>query len=240
MLGEEPAEHRPAHRRYRKHRADVALITSAFARRDDVGDDGLRQRHQAAAAETLERAAQHQRRHARRQRASDRTDDKNDDRGQHQNAPPVNIGEFAVERRYRRAGEQIGRHHPGQVVDVAEMTADGRQRGGDNGLVERAEEHRQHNAEHDGPDFRMRERRQLRRRLRLRRPRLGSGRFQCGFAPLGFHRSRLGFRFGGGHGAVCNSKPATRSMPCRFRQCKTSRRGGAMCGPEGPKSARSR
>ena len=38
------------------------------------------------------------------------------------------------------------------------MAADGRQRGGDDGLVERAEKHRQHDAEHDGADFRMRER----------------------------------------------------------------------------------
>ena len=126
----------------------------------------------------------HQRRHARRQCAGDRTGDKNDDRGQHQNAPPVDIGELAVERCHRGAGEQIGRHHPGQVVDIAEMPADGRQRGGDDGLVERAEEHRQHDAEHDGPDFRMRERGQFRRRL-------------------GFHRSRLGFRFGGCHGVGC-------------------------------------
>ena len=42
------------------------------------------------------------------------------------------------------------------------MPADGRQRGGDDGLVERAEEHRQHDAEDDGADLGMRQPRRLR------------------------------------------------------------------------------
>ena len=45
------------------------------------------------------------------------------------------------------------------------MPADGGQRGGDDGLVERAEEHRQHDADDDGADFRMAERRRLGRRV---------------------------------------------------------------------------
>ena len=66
--------------------------------------------------------------------------------------------ELAVERRGRGRRQQVGRHHPGQIFEVAEGAADGRQRGRDNGLVERAQKHRQHDAEHDGADFRMRQR----------------------------------------------------------------------------------
>ena len=119
--------------------------------------------------------------------------DENADRGEHHHAPAMDIGELAVERRHRRAGEQIGGHHPGQVVDIAEMPADGRQRGGDDGLVERAEEHRQHDAEHDGADFRMRERARLGQRFGLRRPRfcfgLASALLRLGLAERGCTRA---------------------------------------------------
>ena len=168
MFSQKAAEHRPAHRGGREHRADIALVAAALARGNNVGDDGLRERHQPAAAEALEGARQHQLGHAGRQRAGHRARDKNADGDEHQHAPAVDIRELAVERRHRRAGEQIGRHHPGQVADIAEMPADGRQRGGDDGLVERAEEHRQHDAEHDGADFRMREPRAFRARVSRR------------------------------------------------------------------------
>ena len=96
--------------------------------------------------------------------------DEQADGDQHHHAPAVDVGQLAVERRHRGAGEQVGGHHPGQIAEIAEMAADGRQRGRHDGLVERAEEHRQHDAEHDGADFRMRER----ARARLGR-RLGCG-----------------------------------------------------------------
>ena len=153
MLGQKAAEHRPAHRRGREHRGDIALIAAALAWAHDVGDDGLRQRHQPATAEALQAPRDDQRGHARRQRAGDRAGDEQADRDQHHHAPAVDVGELAVERRHRGAGDEIGGHHPGQVAEVAEVLADGGQRGGDDGLVERAEEHRQHDAEDDRADF---------------------------------------------------------------------------------------
>ena len=73
----------------------------------------------------------------------------------------MDVGEFAVKRRHGGAGEKIGRDDPGQVIEVAEMAPDRRQCGGNNRLVERPKEHRQHDAEDDGPDFRVRERPRL-------------------------------------------------------------------------------
>ena len=67
-------------------------------------------------------------------------------------APAVDVAELAVERRHRGGGEQVGGDDPGQVLDVAELAADGRQRGRDDGLVERRQEHRQHQAEDDRAD----------------------------------------------------------------------------------------
>ena len=153
LLGEEAAQHRPAHRRGRKHRGDITLVAPALAWADDVGDDGLRQRHQRAAAETLEAAREYERGHARRQRRGNGADDEQADGDQHHHAPAVHVGKLAVERHHRRAGDEIGGHHPGQIAEVAEVLADGGQRGGDDGLVERAEEHRQHDADDDRQDF---------------------------------------------------------------------------------------
>ena len=83
-------------------------------------------------------------------RAGDRADDEDRNRRQHHGAAAVNVGELAEQRRRRGRRKQIGGHHPGQVVDAAETFADGRQRRRDNGLLQRREEHGQHDAENDG------------------------------------------------------------------------------------------
>ena len=62
-------------------------------------------------------------------------------------------------RRRHGVGQQIRRHHPAQVLDVAQHAAHGRQRRRDDGLLQRREEHRQHDAHHDGVDRRVVERR---------------------------------------------------------------------------------
>ena len=63
-----------------------------------------------------------------------------------------------------------------------ELPADGRQRGGDDGLVEGGQKHRQHQAHQDGADFAWRQRRPWRDRRRVadsddlsRHPRLVAG-----------------------------------------------------------------
>ncbi len=167
MLGQHAAQHRAADRGRGEHRADITLVAAALLRRHDIGDDGLRQRHQPAAAEALQGAPEDQRGHRRRHRASHGAGDENHDRGQHDRAPAVDVGELAVERRRRGRGQQIGGHHPGQALDVVEGAAHGRQGGRDDGLIERAEKHRQHQADDDGAGFGMRQRAGLRRRRNL-------------------------------------------------------------------------
>ena len=56
--------------------------------------------------------------------------------------------ELAEQRRRRGGGEQIRRHDPGQIVDVGQAFADRRQRGRDDGLLQRGQKHRQHDAGH--------------------------------------------------------------------------------------------
>ena len=243
LLGEEAAEHRAADRGHREHRADIALVAAALARRDDVGDDGLRQRHQAAAAEALQRAAEHQGGHRRRQRAGDRAGDEQADRDHHHDAAAVDVGELAVERRHRGAGEQVGRHHPRQFAEIAEMHADGRQRGGDDGLVERAEEHRQHDADDDGADLGVRQRLVLERlvlRGRMRAVRAAVRRRMRG---RGVRRMRIVFAVRGrrhqckmteyeeraGASAQCRSRPAVARTANGQRLCAVPDRAARPC-----------
>ena len=65
---------------------------------------------------------------------------------EHHAAAAVDVGQLAVERRRHRRGEQIGGDHPGQVGEIVEVAPDGRQRRRHDGLVERAQEHRQQDA----------------------------------------------------------------------------------------------
>lgn len=56
MFGEEAAEERPEDARHAEDRAEEPLVLAAFARCDEVADDGHRQHHEPAAAESLEGA----------------------------------------------------------------------------------------------------------------------------------------------------------------------------------------
>ena len=64
--------------------------------------------------------------------------------------------------------QEIGGDDPGEVGDVVELPADGWERGGDDGLVKRGQEHRQHQADQDGADFVRGQRRARRDRRRVR------------------------------------------------------------------------
>ena len=153
MLGEHAAEHRPADAGRDPDAAEIGLVLAALARRHQVGNHGLHDRHDAAAAEPLQAARQDQHRHVRRQRAQHRARDEQAQRGDDHGAAAVDVAERAEHRRHRGRGQQIGRDHPGQAGDVVELPADGRQRGRDDGLVERGQEHRQHQAHQDGADL---------------------------------------------------------------------------------------
>ena len=71
------------------------------------------------------------------------------DRDAQREPAAVDVGDLAVERDDGGRRQQVGGDQPRQAVDVAEVAADGRQRGRQDGLVERAHERRQQHAEHD-------------------------------------------------------------------------------------------
>ena len=69
----------------------------------------------------------------------------------------MDVADLAVERDDGGRREQVGGDQPRQVVDVAEVASDGRQRARQDGLVERAHERRQQHAEDDQQRLTMRE-----------------------------------------------------------------------------------
>ncbi len=153
MLGEHAADDRTEDAADHPDAGEIGLVLAALARGDDVRDHGLHDRHDAAAAEALKPARQDQHRHVRRDRAQHRARDEQTERDDDHDAAAIDVAERAEHRRDRGRGEQVGRDHPGEIGDVLELAPDGRQRGRHDGLVERGEEHRQHQADDDGADL---------------------------------------------------------------------------------------
>ncbi|CRQ48515.1 hypothetical protein PAERUG_E15_London_28_01_14_03632 [Pseudomonas aeruginosa] len=152
VLGEQAAEHRAGDAGDGVHAAEVTLVAAALARRDDVADDRLAHRHQPARADPLQHSRQHQLAHALREPAKQRGGGEHDDGEEHQTAAAVEVAELAVDRHRYGHRHHVGRDHPGQQVEVGVVGRDRRQGDGDDGLVEGAEEDRQHQSGEDGTD----------------------------------------------------------------------------------------
>ena len=167
VLGEYAAEDRPADAGRNPHAAEIGLVLAPLARRHHVGNHRLHDRHDAAAAEPLQAPREDQHRHVGRQRAQDRARNEQAERGDDHGAAAVNIAQGAEYRRHCGRCQQIGRDDPRQAGDVVELAANGRQRGCDDGLVQRGQKHRQHQTHQDGADFARRERGPRRDRRRV-------------------------------------------------------------------------
>ena len=153
LAGEEPADDRAEHARGAEHGEEVALVLGALPRRDDVADDGQRQREQPAGAEALDGAVERQLEHRLRESAEHRADDEDRDRGREELLAAVDVGQLAVERRHDRRGDQVGGGGPGLLVEALEVVGDGADGGGHDGLVEGGEEHAHHQADEDRDDL---------------------------------------------------------------------------------------
>ena len=84
--------------------------------------------------------------HLLRQPGEHRADDEHDDREDVDRATAVEVGDLAVQRGRRGRGQQVGGDDPGELVEAAELADDRRQGGRDDGLVERGEQHAEHQA----------------------------------------------------------------------------------------------
>ena len=112
-------------------------------RRDDVSHRRHADHHQAAAAQPLQAAHQHQLGHILRQPAEGGTGKKQHNRHLQDNFAPEQIAEFAVQRHRDGRTQDIGGDHPGELIQSAELADNGRQRGGNDSLIQRREQHHQ-------------------------------------------------------------------------------------------------
>jgi hypothetical protein len=159
MIGDPSAESRPRAARGRKSDREIGVIFAAILGRGDVAEDHIGSDGQAAGAAALHHAAADQHQHVRRRRTDERSGHIDAEPDQHRGAAAVDVGEFAVKRGERRRGDQERRDQPRQIMHFAETAADGRQCTGEDRLIDRTEEDRQHHANDDQPLFPVRERR---------------------------------------------------------------------------------
>jgi hypothetical protein len=149
VVGNEAAERRPAAARGRIGEREIGVVAPALLRRHQVAEHDHAHRREAAAAEPVQHAPEDEHQHVGRQRADQRAREISEDRDAQRELAAVDVGDLAVERHHRGRRQQIGGDQPGQVVDVVELAPDRRQRARQDGLVERAHEGRQQDAEDD-------------------------------------------------------------------------------------------
>jgi hypothetical protein len=155
-VGEEAADQRADDHGEHEGRGEVALVLAPLGRADDLSDDREDQRHQAAAAEALQRAEGDQLVHVLRHAAQGGADQEDQDGEDEDLFRPVEVGELAVDRGDRRRGEQVRGDHPGHLgraVRLVQVVDDRQQRGGDDGLVQRGQQQGQHQAAEDDHDL---------------------------------------------------------------------------------------
>ena len=152
MIDEESADQRADDGGNAKHRAEKTLVAAALARGDEIADHGDGDDHEAAAAYSFERAKGDQLHHVLREAAERGADKKDRDCHLQHDLAAVEVAEFSIKRARDRAGEEIGRHYPGEVTQAAEIADHGRQRGRDHGLIERRKPQRQKQRAEYGPD----------------------------------------------------------------------------------------
>ena len=152
VLGDETPGERADDTGEAKDRAEVAHVAAPLAGAHDVADDRLGADHQPAGADPLQRPEPDQLAHVLRQPRQRRPDEEDDDRRLEELLPAVEVTELAPQRGRDRRGENVGGHHPGQMVQAMQVARDRRQRRGDDRLVERRQEHAEHQRPEDHQD----------------------------------------------------------------------------------------
>jgi hypothetical protein len=140
VIDKKPAEQRANDGGKTERGSEQALIAPAFARGNEIPDYGDGGDDQPAAADPLQCPKQNELEHALRQSAKGGAEQEDyDGRLQHDLAA-MDVAELAVERASYGAGQQVGRHHPGQMRESAEFADNGRKCCRHDGLIERGEQ----------------------------------------------------------------------------------------------------
>ena len=149
VVDEEAPDERPDDRGDAEDSAEQSLVAAAVARWDDVADDRDRDDDEPSGAEALQGPEDDQLRHVLREPAQHRSDEEDDDRGLDDDLASIQIAELPVQRARDGRREQVRGHDPREVREPAEVADDGRQSSGHDRLVERREEHDEHERAED-------------------------------------------------------------------------------------------
>ena len=192
VVDEHPAQQRADDAGQAEHGAEQADVLAPLARRHDVADDGLRADHQPARAQALDGPERDQLDHRVRQPGQDRPGQEDHDRGLEEHLPAVLVAQLAPQRRRHRRGQQVGGDHPGDVGPALQVAHDRRQRGRHDGLVQRGQQHPEHQRTDDQEDpRRLRPGSALPARPRRGQPRRASGTHRWS---VPFRRAQRGVR----------------------------------------------
>ena len=147
VVGHPASEKRTGDRGHAEHGTHDALILSALARRDDVADDRLAERHDRAHTEALDGTREHKEPEVCGHAGQGRTDHEDDEARDIERLAAVHIGELADDRHRDRRNEHGRGRDPAVVLHTAEFGDDARHGGADDRLRDRRDEHTEHEAE---------------------------------------------------------------------------------------------
>ena len=146
-LDEPAAEQRPQHIRHGEHGADDAHVGAELARRHHVGERRLGQDDEAAAPEAGDEAATDEHLHVHGQAAHHLARRIQRERRHEQTLAADKIAQLAVDGHDQRRRQDVGGGDPLHDLYAVQVTHDGGQRRGGDGLGKRADEHGEQKSE---------------------------------------------------------------------------------------------
>ena len=149
VVGDEAAEGRPDEGGEAEDGPEEALVLAALGGREEVADDGQRDREERPGADPLDAPEEDQLLHRLAQAGQRGADQEDRDPEEEQRLAPEDVGELAVEGDGDRGGQQVDRDDPGVEVVAVQVGDDRRQRRPHDRLVEGAEEEGQEDRPQD-------------------------------------------------------------------------------------------
>ena len=146
---EPAAQQRAEHIRYREHRPHNAQVQTALARRYYIGNGRLRQDDQATTAQTRDEAPRQKHSHVHGKPAHNLAQGVQHQSADQQKLAADDIAHFAVDGHSNSRGQNVGRCDPLHDFHAAQVSHNGGQRSGRNGLGQRTDEHSQQQAGED-------------------------------------------------------------------------------------------
>ncbi len=152
-IGDEPTQRRPDDRGEPEDPGQYSLVLAALRGREQVADRYKRDRHHGAATKALERPEADQLDHSLRKPREGRSDQEDDHPGDAEPLAAVHVGKPSHDWNDHRRRHHVRGCHPRVQLEPTQVRDDPRERGADDGLVQRGQEQRHHHAAHGQDDL---------------------------------------------------------------------------------------